>query len=181
VANGSTLKAFNVCDNSASADVATTSAPQLVGSVKNSNTLVAVNQTGIDVEIANLADATIGQCPPPVSYGSQFEDFGLGAFTARQLLVASNAHHAVVLPAGLNQVLVGAPFGTPSAIPLAAAGATEPVRGDLTQDGDTLWVGVAGSNTVDRIDLIGGTDNFQIQLNLNKTNAVPDIIAVRPK
>ena len=180
VANGSTLKTFNVCDNSLSSDVATTSAPQLIGSIKNSNTLIAVNQTGIDVEFANLADETIGQCPPPVTYGSQFEDFGVGAFTARQLLVASNAHHAVVLPVGLNKVLVGVPSATPTTIPLAAGG-TEAVSGDLTQDGDTLWAGVAGSNTVDRIDLVGGTDNFQIQLNLNKTNAVPDIIAVRPK
>lgn len=180
VANGGAVKTFNVCDNSLNADVATTSAPQLVGSVKNNNIIIAVNQTGIDVKPATLADETIGQCPPPVSYGSQFQDFGVGTFTARQLLVSSNASHAVVLPVGLNKVLAGVPFASPAIIPLVA-GATEAVSGDLTQDGNTLWAGVAGTNTVDRINLLGGTDEFQIQLNLNKTNAVPDIIAVRPK
>jgi hypothetical protein len=40
---------------------------------------------------------------------------------------------------------------------------------------------VAGTNTVHQICIPCGTDIFQIQLNLNNTNAVPDIIAVRPK
>lgn len=180
VANGAAVNAFNVCDNSLGAPVATTSAPQLLGSVKNSNTIVAANQTGIDITTATLTVETTGQCPPPVSYSNQFEDFGIGAFTARQLLVASNGSHEVVLPVGINQVLVGVPSASPAAIPLAA-GATEALSGDLTLDGNTLWAGVAGTNTVDRINLTSGADEFQIQLNLNKTNAMPDLVAVRPK
>lgn len=179
VANGTTINAFNVCDNSPSADVATTSVPQLLGSPKNSNTIIAANQTGIDIESVNLADATIGQCPPPVSYTNQRVDFGVG-FIARQLLVASNNSRIVVLPVGLNQVLFNAAPATPVVVPLAGS-ATEALSGDLSQDGFTLWAGVAGTNTVDRINLVTLSDEFQIQLNLNGTNAAPDILAVKPK
>jgi len=81
---------------------------------------------------------------------------------------------------GQPQVLVGIPGAGPGLIPLAAGG-TEAVSGDMTLDGNTLWVGVAGTNTVHRINLGNSTDDLQIQLNLNGTNAVPDIVAVRPK
>lgn len=180
MANSTTINAFNTCDNSRNPDVATTSAPQLLGSVKNENTLVVVNQTGVDIKPVTLANATNGQCPPPVSYANQFNDFGLGTFTARQLLVSSDGSHVVVLPAGVPQVAVAALGAGPGLIPIAAGG-TEAVAGDLTLDGNTLWAGVAGTNTVHRIDLLGGGDNFQLQLNLNNTNAVPDLIAVRPR
>ena len=45
---------------------------------------------------------TPANCPGNVSYSNQFIDFGLGALTANQLLVASNGSHVVVLPAGLT-------------------------------------------------------------------------------
>jgi trimeric autotransporter adhesin len=180
VANGTAVNTFNVCDNSLGAAVPTTSAPQLLGSVDISNTIVAANQTGLDITSVTLPVETLGQCPPPASYANQFQDFGVGTFTARQLLVASNGIRAVVLPVGMNHVLVGVPGGSPAVIPLAGSG-TEAVSGNLTQDGNTLWAGVAGTTTVDRINLTTGADEFQIQLNLNKTNAVPDLIAVKPK
>jgi hypothetical protein len=55
------------------------------------------------------------------------------------------------------------------------------VSGDMTLDGQTLWVGVAGTNSVHHINLANSTDDFQISLNLNGNNAIPDIVAVRPK
>lgn len=178
VANGSTINAINVCDNSFATDVATNTAPQLLGSYKNTNTVVAVDQHGVDIVHVALADATVGQCPSPVTYSTEFEDFGV-PITARKLLVGTPGNEIVVLPAGLNKIGV-AHSGGAALIPFAGSG-TEPVAGDLTQDGATLWVGIAGSNDVHEISVPSGTDQFQIQLNLNKTNAVPDIIAVRPK
>ena len=86
----------------------------------------------------------------------------------------------VQLAAGQPRVLVGIPGAGPGVITLAAGG-TEAVSGDMTLDGNTLWVGVAGTNTVHRINLANATDEFQLQLNLNGTNALPDILAVRPK
>lgn len=180
VADGSGLQVFNVCDNSLSTTLSTTSAPQLVAAQKDANTIAVVNQTGVDIKFANLPDTTIGQCPPPVTFNNQFSGFGLGAFTARQVLFGSNGSHIAVLPVGIDQIGVAIPSAGPGVIPIAAGG-TEAVSGDLTQDGNTLWAGVGGTNTVHEISLAGGGDFFQVQLNLNNTNAVPDLIAVRPK
>lgn len=180
VADGSGLQVFNVCDNSLNTTLSTTSAPQLVAAQKNANTIAVVNQTGVDIKFANLPDTTIGQCPPPVTFNNQFSGFGLGTFTARQVLFGSNGSHIAVLPVGINQIGVAIPSAGPGVIPIAAGG-TEAVSGDLTQDGNTLWAGVGGTNTVHEISLDGGGDFFQVQLNLNNTNAVPDLIAVRPK
>jgi hypothetical protein len=175
---------------------------QLVQPFANANVFVAVDSSGIDVETATVTPLTAplnispANCTPGVTYSNQFIDFGVGAFTARQLLVASNAvgnngsptngTHIVVLPVGSNKLLTAIAGGTPSvaAIPLAAAGATEALSGGLTLDGNTAWVGVAGSNTVDQIDLVGGSDTNQIVTSFKKNNstpAPPNLVAVKPK
>jgi hypothetical protein len=182
IANGSALNTINVCNDTLNSDVTPTSGvAHLIGTVRNSNTIVSVNQTGVDIERVAISDQNVGHCPTTFTATDEVQDFGIGAFTARQLVVASNGDHAVVLPAGVNKVLSAVPSVGPQSFTLAASGATEPLAGDLTQDGNTLWVGVAGSNTVDRVDLTGAGDNFQLQLNLNKTNAKPDLIAIQPK
>lgn len=180
IANGSGVNALNTCDNSLNTSVPTTSAPQLIATQKNFNGLAIVNQTGVDITTVNLPDATVSQCPTPVSYSNQFSDFGLGVFTARQVLFSTDGEHIAVLPEGINQIGLAVPGGAPALIPIAAGG-TEALSGDLTLDGNTLWAGVAGTNTVHQISLTGGGDIFQIQLNLNGASAPPDIIAVRPK
>jgi hypothetical protein len=175
---------------------------QLVQPFANSNVFVAVDSSGIDVETATITPLvpplviSPASCPPNVSYTNQFIDFGLGNFTARQLLVASNAvgnngsatngTHIVVLPVGSNKLLTAVAGGSPSVavITLAAAGATEALSGGLTLDGNTAWVGVAGSNTVDQIDLVGGSDTNQIVTSFMKrdsTPAPPNLVAVKPK
>ena len=179
MANGSTVNVLNVCDNSFGTDMATNTAPQLVAAPKNSNTIVAVDQTGVDIETANLSNDTIGLCPTPVSYTNEFQALNV-VVNARKLLVANNGADVAVLSAGFNQIFVAVPGKGPFSIPLSGGG-TEPVSGDLTLDGTNLWTGVAGTNTVHQVCIPCGTDIFQIQLNLNNTNAVPDLIAVRPK
>ena len=111
-------------------------------------------------------------------------DFGLGSFTGRQLLVATNGSRAAVLPAGINKVLSAVPSGGPPSIVNLAAGATEPLSGGMTPDGNIVWVGVAGSNTVDKIDLIAGTDTVHVATTFKKSDssaAPPNIVALRPK
>jgi hypothetical protein len=179
VSNGSTVNVLNVCDNSFNTNMATNTAPQLVAAPKNSNTIVALDQSGVNIETANLSNDTIGLCPTPVSYTNEFQAFN-ALINARKLLVANNGANIAVLSAGFNQIFVAIPGAGPFAIPLSGNG-TEPVSGDLTLDGTNLWTGVAGTNTVHQVCLPCGTDIFQIQLNLNNTNAVPDLIAVRPK
>jgi trimeric autotransporter adhesin len=192
IANSAGLQAISTCNNVQQASPSTNSSTiQLVQHVENADVIVAMDSGGLDVETATVTPLTppmaIGPatCVPGVSYSNQFLDFGLGAFTARQLLVGTNGSHIAVLPAGINKVLVAVPGGSPSvsAITLAGAG-TEPLSGGMTPDGNTVWVGVAGTNTVDRIDLAGGTDANQVTTSFKKSDnsaAPPNIVTVLPK
>jgi len=189
MANNSTVNVFSTCNNAQQPDLATTSAPQFVQPILNSDTIVIANQTGLDVETVTVTPNT----PPSgafctananVSFSDNFIDFGLGAFTARQLIVGSFGVRAVVLPAGINKVLVGQLQGGPPVLISLPAGATEPIAGAMAPDVNTLWVSVAGTNTVDKIDLIGNTDVAQIPTAFKKsdsTAAPPNLLAVRFK
>jgi hypothetical protein len=191
--NATGLMQVSTCNNAPtnppSAIGTTTPNIQFVQSFKNADVFVAVDSTGLDIETATVTalpptiiDST--NCAPSVTYSNQFIDFGLGPFTARQLIVGTNvSSHIAVLPVGINRVLVGLAGSGPGTIPLAAGG-TEALSGSMTLDGDTLWVGVAGSNNVDRIDLLGSADNLQIATTFKKsdgTAAPPNIVAVKPK
>ena len=200
IANSAGLEVVATCNNvqqpTANNPPTHSSTIQLVQPVANADQIVAVDSSGIDVETVTvksilstnpplpfvLSPAT---CAPPVSYSNQFLDFGIGAFTATQLLVATNGARVAVLPVGNPHVLSAAPGATPAvaAIPLAGAG-TEALSGGMTPDGNTVWVGVAGTNTVDEINLNSGTDAVQVTTSFKKSDgsaAPPDIVAVQPK
>lgn len=185
VAGGAALNVFSTCTNAAQASPPATSAPQLVGAVANADTIVALNATGLDIETVTVTPpAQPAACPPSAAYSNQFIDFGLGAFTGRQLLVASNGAHVAVLPVGINQVLTAVP-GTPGATNITLpAGATEPLSGGMTLDGNFLWAGIAGTNTVDKLDLTAGTDTVQVATSFKKADnsaAPPNLVVIRPK
>ncbi len=189
LANNSAVNVFSTCNNAQLPDLATTSAPQFVQPILNSDTIVIANATGLDVETVTVTPNT----PPSsafclnntnVSFSNNFIDFGLGAFTAHQLIVGSFGVRAVVLPAGINKVLVGELQGGPPALISLPAGATEPIAGAIVPDVNTLWVSVAGTNTVDKIDLIGNTDVAQIATSFKKSDnspAPPNLLALRFK
>ena len=169
---------------------------QLVQADDHANVVVAVDGAGVDVETATVTSIlstgpvlpftlSPANCQPNVAYSNQFLDFGVGPITARQLLVSTNGSHIVVLAAGSANVLTAVPGASPSVttIPLVA-GATEALGGGLTPDGNTAWVGVAGTNTVDKIDLVGGSDAQQVATSFKKSDgsaAPPDLVAVQPK
>jgi trimeric autotransporter adhesin len=181
LASSAGLAAFNVCNNSAAPNAPTNSSNiQLVNSLPNTDTIVAVDSPGLDLETVNVGQPASGFCPSPVSFSGQFVDFGVGAFTARQLIVAGNGPHVAVLPAGINKVLSLVPGNAPTVVTLAA-GATEALSGGLTQDGNLLWVGVQGDHTLHRVNLITGADEFQMQPNANSAQSTPDLVVVRPK
>lgn len=187
---GGGLVPVGTCNNSPQAVVTTTTPNlQLVQPVANADMIVAMDSTGIDVETATVTPRTpptvisSANCTPNVSYSNQFIDFGLGPITAKQLLVSTNGTNVAVLPNAVNQVLMAAIGGGPASIPLPA-GATEPLGGGMTPDGNTLWIGVAGSNTVDQIDLVGKADVKQVATTFKKSDssaAPPDIVALLPK
>jgi len=176
---------------------------QLLGATQNANLIVAMDSTGVDVLTATFGPLTTtfpftltaANCAPPATYSNQFIDFGLGPITAHQLLVPGNGtggvngSHIVVLPAGTNNVLVAVPgtSGGAATIPLTETGATEPLSGGMTLDGNTVWVGVAGSNTVDQIILTNSAstaDALQIPTSFKKSDGVtpapPNIVGVKP-
>jgi hypothetical protein len=150
-----------------------------------------MDSSGLDVETvttsAPAAPFTItpANCQENVSYSNQFIDFGLGTFTARQLLVASNGQHVAVFPVGINKVLSAVPIpgGAVAAITLPA-GATEALSGGMTPDGTTVWAGIGGTNSVDRINLLTGADDIQLPMTFKKSDgsaAPPNLVAIKPK
>ncbi|HEX4602969.1 MAG TPA: hypothetical protein VH724_03175, partial [Candidatus Angelobacter sp.] len=193
LANSGGLQVIATCNNAQQGVTPPTNSStiQFVGGSKNSNTIIAMDATGLDVEtVTTSAPAapfaiTPANCQENVSYSNQFFDFGLGAITARQLLVGSNGQHVVVLPAGINKILATVPVvgGTTSSIVLPA-GATEALSGSMTPDSNTMWTGVAGTNSVDRINLLANTDDIQLPMTFKKSDgsaAPPNIIAIKPK
>jgi trimeric autotransporter adhesin len=191
VANSAGLQAIATCNNA----IQSTSPPtnsnniQFVQSMRDINVFVAVDSPGLDVESANTADLTPpttitpGNCPGISTYSNNFIDLGIGPFTANQLLVGSNGLHIAVLPAGINKVLTVANPNSVGAAQLPA-GATEALSGGMTPDGATLWVGVGGTNTVDRINLLNNVDEVQIPTAFKKADgspAPPNLVVIRPK
>ena len=183
------IKVIATCNNALQASPPTNgSAIQLIGAVKNANQIFAVDGTGVDIITASVAPftpptpITAATCAPGVSYSNQFVDFGVGPITANQLLVGSNGTRAAVLAAGIPKVFDIVPGGFVT-INLAAGG-TEPLSGGITPDGNTAWVGVAGTNTVDMIDLGSGGDKIQVPTTFKKADgspAPPNLVTIRPK
>jgi hypothetical protein len=191
VANSAGLQAIATCNNAVQSTTPPTHSTsiQFVQSVRDTNNFVAVDSPGLDFESANAANLTPpttitpANCPGIVTYSNNFIDFGIGAFTAHQLLVGSAGTHIAVLPAGINKVLTLLNGNSVGAANLPT-GATEALSGGMTPDGATLWVGVAGTNTVDRINLNNNVDEVQIPTAFKKadgTPAPPNLVVIRPK
>jgi hypothetical protein len=192
VANSAGLQSIATCNNAPQTTNPPTNSTtniQFVQSVRNSDTIMALEPTGLDVVTAFPSDLTPpvtitpANCPGNISYSNNFINFGIGPITAHQLLVGSAGTHVAVLPAGLNQVLSVVNVTNVAGIPLPA-GATEALNGSLTPDGATLWVGVAGTNTVDRINLNSNVDEVQIPMTFKKADgspAPPNLVVIRPK
>jgi trimeric autotransporter adhesin len=190
VANSAGLQSISACNSTVAVNPPTNgTAIQLVRRVDNLNLIYAVDGTGVDVITAAITPFTAptsispATCTPTVSYANTFVNFGVGPITAHQLLVASNGVHAAVLPQGINKVLTVLNGNSPGAAQLPA-GATEPLSGGLTPDGNSLWVGVGGTNSVDMIDLRNNTDSIQVPMTFKKSDgspAPPNLVAIKPK
>jgi hypothetical protein len=208
VVNGAGLTPVGTCNNTpqsalAPASINSTSI-QMVKGTQNADLIVAVDSPlpptagtgGVDIITVTLSPLTgpltSANCAPGPSFSNQFVDFAQGAFTARQLLVptngtgGTNGSHVVVLPKGIPKLFV-AVAGSPGGSTVTLAGsATEAVSGSMTLDGNTAWVGVAGSNSVDEISLTSLSDTVQIPTNFttvvsgSTVPAAPNIVVVKP-
>ena len=198
LADSNGLDVVATCNNVQQMSNPPTNSPniQLVQAVPNANVIVAVDSPGVDVETVSVSSILSGNpvlpftlspanCQPNVSYSNQFLNLGIGAFTAHQLLVASNGSRIAVLPAGNANIISAVPGSSPSTATFNLVnGGTEALSGGMLPDGNTLWVGVNGTNTVDKIDLTGGGDTLQVATSFKKSDgsaAPPDIVAVQPK
>ncbi len=206
VANSAGIEVIATCNNvqqpTANNPPTQTTNISLVGSFANSDMIAAMDSTGVDIITAHVTSIlstnpplpfvlSSGNCQPPVTYTNQFVDFGLGPLTANQLLVSSagadngaTTAHVVVLPTGVNKVLVARPGAANGGAITLAGAAVEAISGGLTPDGNKLWVGVRGTNTVDLIDLTSSTDVNQVSTTFKKsdgTAAPPDLVIVKPK
>ena len=184
------LEAIATCNNVLQSPVVPTNSSniQLVGSVKNSNTIIAVDSPGVDVENITLnpltapVTLTSANCAPGVNYNPGFVNFGIGPFTANQLLVGSNGAHIAVLT-NVNKVLTVLDLSGAGVVNLPA-GATEALSGSMTPDGVFVWAGIAGTNSVDRINLANNTDDIQIPMTFKKSDgspAPPNLVVIKPK
>src|ERR1041385_1168395 len=111
VANSAGLQAIATCNNVIQSTTPPTNPTniQFVQSVRDTNNFVVVDSPGIDFESANAANLTPpttitpANCPGIITYSNNFFDFGVGAFTAKQLLVGSAGTHIAVLPSGIDR------------------------------------------------------------------------------
>jgi hypothetical protein len=191
VATGSGLKPIATCNNVVQGSSPPTNSTniQLVNRVDNTNTIYAADTSGVDVISAAITPLTppvaitAANCAPNVSYNNTFVDFGAGPLTARQLLVGTDGVHAALLPAGTNKIFTVLNGNSPGVATLHA-GATEPLSGGMTPDGNGIWVGVAGSNSVDFVNLRNNIDEIQVPMTFVKADgspAPPNLVAIRPK
>jgi trimeric autotransporter adhesin len=192
IANSAGLEVMATCNNVQQGLTPPTNSStiQFVDGSKNSNAIVAMDSTGVDVVTVSTSalsppvTITPANCPGNVSYSNQFIDFGLGPITARQLLVGTNGSHVAVFPVGVNKVLTAVPVpgGAVVAVPLPAG--AEALSGAMTPDGNIIWAGIGGTNSVDRINLGNGTDDIQVPTTFKKSDgsaAPPNVVGLKPK
>ena len=74
--------------------------------------------------------------------------------------------------------------GNAAGVATLHAGATEPLSAVMTPDGNGIWVGVAGTNSVDFVNLRNNLDEIQVPMNFKKADgspAPPNLVTVRPR
>ncbi|HLH09336.1 MAG TPA: hypothetical protein VKW78_19015 [Terriglobales bacterium] len=158
------------CDNTQADSKAVPGTPQLVASVPDGSRVLVADSPGID--ILGVSTTNVG-CPPPLTdSGPTSVNFGLGAFTAQQMLVLPNSSKAYILT-NLPQILVyDLVANTASTITLANS--AQPLNLSSTLDSSTLYVG-GSDNAVHVINTGTGTDSAQVPLTFT-----PNFLAVRP-
>lgn len=175
---GNSITARAACDDSLAYTVATAATPLRIESRFDSTRVISVdNNSFYDLTVA----VGTAPCPPTDTHSITTVASGL-AFTPKQLLLTGNGTKAFVT-SELPRVLVY-DLTTNSAASIPLATGTAATTGGITNDSRNLYVGVAGTNDVHRIDVATLTDAQQIAVNLKKpdgTAAVPDLVAVRPK
>ena len=166
----SAITARATCDDSQADSKAVSSTPQLIAAVPNGGTVVAANPPGINVVGVSTTNVS---CPPPlVDTAPTAVDFGLGTFTAQQLLVSPDSSKAFLVTNLAPVLAYDLAANTPSAI--ALANGAQPLNAGVTLDSALLYVGGSDS-AVHVINAATGSDIAQVPVSLT-----PNLLAVRP-
>jgi len=178
----SAISLFNGCNGAPpaspnTATVATSAQPNLLTSLPDGKTMVAVDTTGFtSVAVATSAAG----CPPPVSATASSINFGQGSFTPKQVLVSSDGNRIYVL-SNLSTVIIY-DFRSRLVQTITLSPSATPLSGALSLSGNDLYVG-ASDGTVHHLDTVRLQDAGQIPVTLCNNNSVscpPDIVALRP-
>ncbi len=163
-----TVSARAGCNDSVFGSVNTPGAPALLESLPNASAVLAVDSPGIDVI---TPPATLAGCPPTGTLAVSVNDFGQGAFTARQVIVLPSGAKAYVTSDQPQLLVYDVAGNAASTIPLA--GGASAFTGGATLDSTQLYVG-GSDNAIHRIEVASGTDAQQIAVAFK-----PDLVVVR--
>lgn len=123
------------------------------------------------------APAAGTSCPPNLTNTLVTANFGVGAFTPRQIIVTADGSKAYVTSDQASILMFDVAATTTAVIPLAGGG-TQSFTGGATLDGKNLYVGVGGVSAVHRIDTTAAPASADVQQ--ISVSFVPDLVAVRP-
>ncbi len=159
--------------------VATGASPDLIAAVSTGELLaVEGGSSEIDKITPTITAPAAGtSCPPTLGDALATANFGVGAFTARQIIVTTNGAKAFVTSDQASILVFNVGAATTAVIPLAGGG-TQSFTGGVTLDGANLYVGVGGVNAVHRIDTTAAPATADVQQ--IPVGFVPDLVAVRP-
>lgn len=159
--------------------VATGATPDLIAAVSTGELLaVEGGSSEIDKITPTITAPAAGtSCPPGLGNALATANFGVGAFTARQILVTSDGSQAFVTSDLASILVFNVGAATTAVIPLAGGG-TQSFTGGVTLDGRNLYVGAGGVNAVHRIDTTAAPATADVQQ--IPVGFVPDLVAVRP-
>ena len=175
--SGAMIYVYSTCNQSSTQVLGATS-PTLIKAIPNATGAVAVDSPNIDV----IATPTMFNSGCPITTQSSITGYNLnaGSFTARQMLVSSDATHAYIIT-NLPQVLS---FDLQTLSPGSASliGGAIAASGGITLDGSRIYVGTSDTS-VHQIDTASMTDAARIFVGLTDGNGnptVPNLVTVIP-
>ncbi len=177
-ASGRQIFVYSTCNVTPTPQMFTATSPTLIKALPNATGAVAADSPAIDV-FTTPAMLNAG-CPITTPSTITSYDLGAGSFTARQMLVSTDATHAYIvtdLPQLLSFDLATlAPTSVPFIGGAIAAG------GGITVDGSRIYLGMSDV-TVHEIDTASMSDAGRIEVGVNDANGnptVPNLVAVVP-
>lgn len=175
---GATIAARATCNDAALSALATAQKPLLLKSTYDSTHVYGTEGTNMyDVSVTS----TTAPCPPPApAHSLTTTSYGVSVTPSQLILLPDGTK--TYLTNSSSQLLVYGPASGATVFNLAS-GSTASTTGGVTLDGKSLYVGVLGTNNVQKFDTATGLV-IPITIDLKDRAGVattPDFVAVRPK